>query len=202
MRLHRREIPALPDVEAYAVEAHPAFIVHASGRGWLKPAPDIVLSGVNYGANVGRAVLHSGTVGAALTASLHDWRGLAVSLDSGWDMPEHPHWDAVAHVLPKMLDVLLAADEGTVLSVNVPDRPVAELGELREARLSRFGMATINVGTTTRSSASVLRATAESAVSEPPDPESDVALLAAGHPTVTRLTSVAGVPGLLAVAGV
>ncbi len=201
VRLHRREIPALPGVEAYAVEGHPAFIVHASGRGWLKPAPDIVLSGVNYGANVGRAVLHSGTVGAALTASLHNWRGLAVSLDSGWDMPEHPHWDAVAHVLPKVLDVLLAADEGTVLSLNVPDRPVAELGELREARLSRFGMATINVSHHDEAGATVLRATAES-LSEPPDPESDVALLAAGHPTLTRLTSVAGVPGLLAVAGV
>ena len=137
VRLHRREIPALPGVEAYAVEAHPAFIVHASGRGWLDPQPDIVLSGVNYGANVGRAVLHSGTVGAALTASLHGWRGLAVSLDSGWEIPEHPHWDAVAHVLPQVLDVLLAADEGTVLSVNVPDRPAAELGALREARLSR-----------------------------------------------------------------
>ena len=126
--------PALPDVEAYAVEAHPAFIVHASGRGWLDPEPDIVLSGVNYGANVGRAVLHSGTVGAALTASLHGWRALAVSLDSGWEIPEQPHWDAVAHVLPQVLDLLLAAEEGTVLSVNVPDRPAAELGALREAQ--------------------------------------------------------------------
>ena len=117
--------------------ARPAFIVHASGRGWLDPHPDIVLSGVNFGANVGRSVLHSGTVGAALAASLHGWRALAVSLDSGWEIPERPHWDAVAHVLPRILDVLLAAEEGTVLSVNVPDRPAAELGELREARLSR-----------------------------------------------------------------
>ncbi len=201
VRLQRQPIPSLPDVEAYAVEAHPAFIVHAAGRGWLDPHPDIVLSGVNFGANVGRAVLHSGTVGAALAASLHGWRALAVSLDSGWEIPERPHWDAVAHVLPQILDVLLAADEGTVLSVNVPDRPAAELGALREARLSAFGMATITVRHHDEVDASVLRATAEALVGEP-EPESDVALLAAGHPTVTRLTSVAAHPGVLQVAGV
>ena len=122
-----------------------------------------MLSGVNFGANVGRAVLHSGTVGAALAASLHGWRALAVSLDSGWEIPERPHWDAVAHVLPQILDLLLAADEGTVLSVNVPDRPAAELGALREARLSEFGMATITVRHHDEVDASVLRATAESA---------------------------------------
>jgi 5'-nucleotidase len=198
VRLHRREISSLPGVEAYAVEGHPAFIVHASGRGWLDPVPDIVLSGVNYGANVGRAVIHSGTVGAALTASLHGWRALAVSLDSGAEMPEHPHWDAVAHVLPRVLDMLLAADEGTVLSLNVPDLPADELGELREARLSEFGMATINVSHHDEDDAAVLRATAN-ALSGTPDPESDVALLAAGHPTITRLTSVAERPGVLAV---
>jgi 5'-nucleotidase len=196
VRLHRREFPSLPGVEAYAVEAHPAFIVHASGRGWLDPEPDIVLSGVNYGANVGRSVLHSGTVGAALTASLHGWRGLAVSLDSGWEIPERPHWDTVAHVLPQALDLLLAADEGTVLSVNVPDRAAAELGPLREAKLTEIGMATITVRHHDEVDAAVLRATAGDLATEP-DPESDIALLAAGHPTVTRLTSVADQPGVL-----
>ena len=196
VRLHRREIPSLPGVEAYAVEGPPAFIVHASGRGWLDPQPDIVLSGINYGANVGRSVIHSGTVGAALTASLHGWRGLAVSLDSGWEIPERPHWDAIAHVLPQVLDLLLAADEGTVLSVNVPDRPAAELGALREAKLTEIGMATITVRHHDEVDAAVLRATAGDLATEP-DPESDIALLAAGHPTVTRLLSVADQPGVL-----
>lgn len=199
VRLHRREIASLPGVEAYAVEGPPAFIVHASGRGWLDPMPDVVISGVNYGANVGRAVVHSGTVGAALTASLHGWRALAVSLDSGAEIPEHPHWDAVAHVLPRVVDLLLAADEGTVLNLNVPDRPADELGELREATLSEFGIATINVRHHDEDDAAVLRATSES-LSRTPDPESDVALLAAGHPTITRLVSVAAQPGVLAVA--
>ena len=52
--------------------------MHVAGRGWPDPEPDLVLSGINVGANVGRAVLHSGTVGAALTAAWHGWRALAV----------------------------------------------------------------------------------------------------------------------------
>ena len=186
--LHRREIPALPGVPAYAIEAHPAFIVHAAGRGWLDPEPDVVLSGVNYGANVGRAIQHSGTVGAALAATLHDWPALAVSLDSGWTIPERPHWDAVARVLPEVLDLLLAVDAGTALSLNVPDRPAAELGELREARLARIGKVTVTVSHHDE---------AESAAIERSTADSDVALLQAGHPTLTRLAPVSERFGVL-----
>jgi 5'-nucleotidase len=85
--------------------------------------------------------------------------------------------------------------------VNVPDRPVAELGPLREAKLTEIGMATITVRHHDDVDAAVLRATAED-LATVPDPESDIALLAAGHPTVTRLTSVADQPGVLHVAGV
>jgi 5'-nucleotidase len=130
VRVHSRELPDLPGIPAFAVEGHPAFIVHSAGRGWLDPEPDVVLSGINIGANLGHAVLHSGTIGAALAASLHGWRGLAVSLGTPLIEPERPHWESALKVLPDVLDVLLAAPDGTVLSLNVPDLPVAELGAL------------------------------------------------------------------------
>jgi 5'-nucleotidase len=196
VRVHAREIAALPGIPAFAVEGHPAFIVHAAARGWLDPAPDVVLSGINLGSNVGRAVLHSGTVGAALTASLHGWRALAVSLDTGWQPPEHPHWDTVRHVLPEVLDILLAGPDGTVLSLNVPDRPVGELAELREARLARFGEVQIRVDHRTRADGGALHATVEE-LSTPPEPGTDTALLRDGHPTLTELRSVSERPGLL-----
>ncbi|NMH93740.1 5'/3'-nucleotidase SurE [Pseudonocardia bannensis] len=193
--VHPRELPGLPGIPAFAVEGHPAFIVHAAGRGWLDPVPDVVLSGINLGSNVGRAVLHSGTVGAALTAGLHDWYGLAVSLDTGLRVPEDPHWEAPAQLLPTVLDLLLAEAPGTVFSMNVPDRPVDELGELREARLARFGAVQVRV---------VHRdgepnGTLHTSVIEPeaePDPDSDVALLAQGHPTLTELRPVREEPGV------
>ena len=195
-KLFRRELEALPDIPAFAVQGHPAYIVHAAGRGWLDPQPDVVLSGVNLGSNVGRAILHSGTVGAALTASLHGWRGLAVSLDSGWQPPEHPHWETVLHVLPEVLDVLLAGPEGTVLSLNVPDRAVDELRELREARLAEFGEVQVRVDQRTGDSGDALHSEIEE-LSTPPEPGTDTALLLDGHPTLTELQSVGERPGVL-----
>ncbi|GEL17473.1 5'/3'-nucleotidase SurE [Pseudonocardia asaccharolytica] len=194
--VHPRELPGLPGVPAFGVEAHPAFIVHAAGRGWFDPKPDIVLSGINIGANVGRAVLHSGTVGAALTASLHGWYGLAVSLDSGLWMPENPHWDAVAHVLPEVIELLLAREPGTVFSLNVPNCPATQLGELREARLSRFGAVQVRVVHRDGDPHGALHASVDEPA-EAPEPGTDVALLAEGYPTLTELQSVAERPGVL-----
>ena len=196
VRLHPRELPDLPDVAAYAVEGHPAFIVHSAGRGWLDPEPDVVLSGINLGANTGRAVIHSGTVGAALTAGLHGWRALAVSLDTGWHPPEHPHWEAVAHVLPQVLDLLLAEDGGTVLNLNVPDCAPAALAELREARLASFGTVQVRVDQRPGDGGDGLHMTLAE-VSTPPEPDTDTALLVARHPTLTRLESISERPGVL-----
>ena len=80
-----RPIGALPGVESLAVRAAPAFIVRAALHGAFGHEPDLVLSGVNQGPNTGRAVLHSGTVGAAMTAATYGRRSLAVSLAAGGD---------------------------------------------------------------------------------------------------------------------
>ena len=72
----------LADVQVFAVEAAPAFIVRAAVTGAFGAAPDLVLSGINRGPNTGHAVLHSGTVGAALTASTFGLPAMAVSIDA------------------------------------------------------------------------------------------------------------------------
>src|SRR5688572_27046081 len=64
------------DVDAYGVEAAPAFIVRAAMSGVFGAAPDLVLSGVNRGSNTGHVVLHSGTVGAVLTGATYGLPGL------------------------------------------------------------------------------------------------------------------------------
>lgn len=195
--VHPRKLPGLSNVPAWAVEGHPAFIVHSAGRGWLDPPPDIVLSGINIGANVGRMVLHSGTVGAALAATIYGWRSLAVSLDVGWQpIPEEPHWEAAVSQLPVVLDALLTAPAGTVFSLNVPNRPVAELKELREAQLADFGMVHVRVDHRVTDDGDGLHSTVQT-VEEPPEPGTDTALLAAGHPTITELVPIAARSGAL-----
>lgn len=77
----RVELPGLAGVPAYAVDGPPGLCVLAARLGGFGDPPDIVVSGINPGCNTGRAVLHSGTVGAALTAANFGVRGLAVSID-------------------------------------------------------------------------------------------------------------------------
>ena len=75
------ELPGLPGVPAYAIDGPPGLCVLAARLGGFGAPPDLVVSGINPGCNTGRAILHSGTVGAALTAANFGGRGVAVSID-------------------------------------------------------------------------------------------------------------------------
>ncbi|HEX6419956.1 MAG TPA: 5'/3'-nucleotidase SurE [Acidimicrobiales bacterium] len=75
------DLPGLEGVPAYAVDGPPGLCVLAARLGGFGAVPDLVVSGINPGCNTGRAVLHSGTVGAALTAANFGCKGIAVSID-------------------------------------------------------------------------------------------------------------------------
>lgn len=178
----RRALPGL-DVEAYAVAAHPGLISLIACRGGFGGKPDVVLSGVNLGANVGRAILHSGTVGAALTAQLNDVTSMAVSLDVGLDGPE-PLWDKAGEVVRVVLPVLLEMPAATVLSLNVPN--VVDVQGLRWAELARFGAVQSRVDDVGDNEVELVHVYAEESLV----PGTDTALLAEGFATVTALRPV------------
>ena len=67
--VHRAEWPAAPGRPGARIDATPAAAVYAGCLGAFGRPPDVVASGINPGANTGHLVLHSGTVGAALTAA-------------------------------------------------------------------------------------------------------------------------------------
>jgi len=77
----RVDLPRLDGVPAYAVAGPPGLCVLTARLGGFGDPPELVVSGINPGCNTGRAVLHSGTVGAALTGANFGCRGLAVSID-------------------------------------------------------------------------------------------------------------------------
>lgn len=138
------ELPGLAGVPAFAVDGPPGLCVLAARLGGFGTPPDVVVSGINPGCNTGRAVLHSGTVGAALTAANFGCRGLAVSVD----VPSRPaadgstgprHWATAAQVAAAALPWLAAAPAGTVLNLNVPDLPAERLAGARVATLAPFG---------------------------------------------------------------
>lgn len=184
--IERRELPGLDGVDAWAVHAQPGHIVAAALNGWFDPRPELVLSGINHGANVGRAVLHSGTVGAALTAKISGTRALAVSLDVALYPTGDRHWDTAAGLLAPVLELLFDAPADTVLSLNVPDRPAAEVGPIRHARLARGGAVQTRVEEVRGGGVRL----SEVEVSDEPEEDTDSALLDAGHPTLTALRSV------------
>ena len=80
----RVAVPGATGVCAFGVDAPPALAVLVGTLGGFGPRPDVIVSGVNLGVNVGRSVLHSGTVGATLAGAQLGVRGLAVSLRSGF----------------------------------------------------------------------------------------------------------------------
>jgi 5'-nucleotidase len=129
-------IDGLDGVPTYGVDGPPALAVILAAVGGFGPRPDLVLSGINHGANVGRSALHSGTVGAALTAAHFGMRALAVSIRWG---EEPVPWDTPARLAGALVPVLAAAPAGTVLNLNVPDVPMAALRGVRHGHLGRTG---------------------------------------------------------------
>ncbi|HEY6428398.1 MAG TPA: 5'/3'-nucleotidase SurE [Acidimicrobiales bacterium] len=133
----RAFVEGAEQTEAYGLDASPALSVIAGALGAVGPKPDLVLSGINHGVNVGRSVLHSGTVGAALTASQLGISALAVSLRAGAD-PDP--WESAAELAVALLPVLVAAPVRTVLNLNVPALPLDEIRGVRWARVSGAGL--------------------------------------------------------------
>jgi len=116
-----------------AVEGTPTDCVHLALTGLLDKEPDMVISGINAGANLGDDVLYSGTVAAAMEGRFLGLPAIAVSLVS-----EHPTHYATAAVVActlvrRLVDDPLPAD--TILNVNVPDLPMAEIKGFEATRL-------------------------------------------------------------------
>jgi 5'-nucleotidase len=136
-----RDLPGLSGVPAWSVAASPALIVLVALSGGLPgdDPPDLVLSGINYGANAGRAVTHSGTVGAALTAALGGRRAAAISVGHSVRRPAEPRWATPAAIVTQLLPMIIELPPGVLLNVNVPDIPYEDLRGIKQTPLATFG---------------------------------------------------------------
>lgn len=122
----------------HAVSGTPADCVKIAVQELLDKPPDVVLSGINLGANVGVNVLYSGTVSAATEGAFLGIRSAAISLDTLRD-PDFRFAGAFARGLISYLcENGLRA--GTALNVNIPDRPPSEIAGVAVTRqgVSRF----------------------------------------------------------------
>lgn len=115
------------------VDGTPTDCVHLAVTGLLTQEPDLVVSGINAGANLGDDVLYSGTVAAAMEGRFLGLPAIAVSLVG----QEPRHYTTAAEVAKRLVIRLLSQPlpADTILSVNVPDVPWAELAGFEATRL-------------------------------------------------------------------
>jgi|TARA_B110000914_G_C15485346_1_gene457737 5'-nucleotidase len=117
----------------YYVNGTPTDCVHLAITGLLKEDPDMVVSGINHGANLGDDVLYSGTVAAAVEGRFLGLPAIAVSLVG--DNPKH--FDTAAQAVRDLVMHLMEhpLPANTVLNVNVPDVPYSQLQGFESTRL-------------------------------------------------------------------
>jgi 5'-nucleotidase len=116
----------------YFVTGTPTDCVHVAITGLLPQEPEMVISGINHGANLGDDVLYSGTVAAAVEGRFLGKPAIAVSL-----VGDHRHFDtagqAIRELFLRLRDAALPPD--TILNVNVPDIPWGEVQGFMATRL-------------------------------------------------------------------
>lgn len=117
----------------YCVNGTPSDSVHLALSGYLDFEPDIVVSGINHGANLGDDVIYSGTVAAAMEGRFLGFPAIAVSLVGA----RASHFDCAARVARDLVQKLQnqTLDTDVILNVNVPDRPYEELTGVHATRL-------------------------------------------------------------------
>ena len=133
----------------WAVSGPPALCVMFARLGAFGPPFDLVVAGINPGANVGRSVYHSGTVGAALTARVGGMTGVAVSQavqgfgieGQGWDeMLRDQCWDGAADVASAVVGALVPdlPQAPVVINVNVPNSGVDRMRGWQHTSIGRI----------------------------------------------------------------
>lgn len=170
---------------AYHVDGPPGLAVLAASLGAFGRRPDLVVSGVNAGMNTGHSVIHSGTVGAALTARSLGSHGLAVSLDG--PSPDGWHWDTAVEIARSAVDwIVQQTGPRIVLNLNVPGGPLADVRGIKWADLDEFGHLRVAIAD---SAASRLQFEVRGSAAGL-DPACDTAFCLDGYATMTLLSPV------------
>ena len=130
----RQAKPVVQGVEAYAVEGTPSDSVLLALGSLVKSKIDLVISGINWGLNLGDDIYISGTVSAALQGYLHGYPALAVSTerDSG------PGFQIAARLATLLAGRMNASPppNNLFLNINVPNAPLDKIGRIQVTELA------------------------------------------------------------------
>ncbi|KTD24454.1 5'/3'-nucleotidase SurE [Legionella maceachernii] len=121
------------DNSYYSVEGTPTDCVHLALTGFLEPTADMVVSGINDGANLGDDILYSGTVAAAMEGRYLGLPAIAFSMVG----ENIQHYDAAAAIARQLVLKMRAnlLPSQTILNVNIPDLPLEKIRGIEVTRL-------------------------------------------------------------------
>lgn len=108
----------IENVTAYSVEGTPADCTKLALEFLLKEKPDLIISGINNGANLGTDVLYSGTVGAALEGYNHDISSIAVSVSSKSSIS----FEQIAQIITENIEIIYQSDKLFMYNINFPNK--------------------------------------------------------------------------------
>ena len=117
----------------YAIDATPSDCVHLALCGFIEESVDLVVTGINFGANLGDDVIYSGTVAGAIEGRFLGLPSIAISLAS-W---ECNHFDTAGNIAKILVDQIDKAplSNNTIINVNVPDIPMTKINGIKSTRL-------------------------------------------------------------------
>jgi 5'-nucleotidase len=169
----------------YFVDGKPADCVHIAVTGFLGFKPDLVVSGINNGSNLGDDTIYSGTVAAAMEGFLLGVPGIALS------MTRKPaqHFASGAAIARQLVERVMASPptEPWLLNVNIPDVPLNQLRGIRTVRLGKRHQAEPVIKLTSDAGAEQWQIGAVGAAADA-GPDTDFGAIEAGFVSVSPLT--------------
>ena len=127
------------DEQTIGVNGTPTDCIHLGTSGIYFPEPDRVISGINYGANMGDDVLYSGTVAAAMEGRFLKQPAIAISLVTNKPKEIEVDFNPAAVIFLELMKFLesLSLPEATVLNINIPDLPPDKIRGMKFTTLGR-----------------------------------------------------------------
>lgn len=105
------------DIEGYMISGTPSDCVKIALESILEEKPDLVVSGINNGPNLGTDVLYSGTVSAAIEGAIHNIKSIAISVSYGEDKM---NYEGAKHFSCNLVKSILELEKGLIFNINVP----------------------------------------------------------------------------------
>ena len=135
LTLNKALKPIQIEKNIYSIDATPSDCVHLALCGFLQTDIDLVVTGINFGANLGDDVIYSGTVAGSIEGRFLGLPSVAISL-AGWD---GKHFETAGIIAKQLINQISHAQlsHDTVLNVNVPDVVLADIQGFQTTRLGK-----------------------------------------------------------------